>query len=211
MAVVQNPIIGRARGSVATTTFTTWKGLNVIKAKPISVSNPQSEGQLKQRGRLSFVSKMSRKVRQIIRRNFGLLAVGKTTFNAFSSANFDQYPLVRDMALPFNNTIELTSDRLVFSPNNLPYTADVVQSSVTQFSFSVSELGSSDELILSVVYVKKNAQRPAAFDFNDVLVGENVNAPTGEIVVGLPVTSVAYVTIFQRATKLSCQVFIGVA
>lgn len=34
MARVQNTLIGRASGSVGGATFTTWKGINVLKSKP---------------------------------------------------------------------------------------------------------------------------------------------------------------------------------
>jgi hypothetical protein len=33
MAIIQNPLIGRARKSLGNTTFATWKGLNILKQK----------------------------------------------------------------------------------------------------------------------------------------------------------------------------------
>jgi hypothetical protein len=37
MAVIQNPIIGRAKNKFANAIFTTWKGKNIIKSKIICV------------------------------------------------------------------------------------------------------------------------------------------------------------------------------
>ena len=49
MAVTQNPHIGRSKNAFATAVLTTWKGRNVMKGKPISVHNPDTPAQKKQR------------------------------------------------------------------------------------------------------------------------------------------------------------------
>ena len=49
MAVTQNTHIGRSKNAFATAVFTTWKGRNVMKGKPISVHNPDTPAQKKQR------------------------------------------------------------------------------------------------------------------------------------------------------------------
>lgn len=49
MARVQNTLIGRASGSVGEVVFLTWKGINVTRAKPSSVYNPDTIPQQRQR------------------------------------------------------------------------------------------------------------------------------------------------------------------
>mgnify|MGYP001093506808 CR=1 FL=1 len=87
MAITQNPIVGRARGKVSNNVFTTWKGLNVWKAKPITVSNPQTDGQLKQRSKFSILVAIASQLLAIVRIGFKEQAIGKTEVNAFNSTN----------------------------------------------------------------------------------------------------------------------------
>lgn len=49
MAITQNPIIGRARNQAGGMIFSKMYDKNVIRAKPITVKNPKSPGQTKQR------------------------------------------------------------------------------------------------------------------------------------------------------------------
>ena len=67
MAVTQNPHIGRSKNAFATAVFTTWKGRNVMKGKPISVHNPDTPAQKKQRSafgrRFNFGHVSSRGIR----------------------------------------------------------------------------------------------------------------------------------------------------
>ena len=87
MARVQNTLIGRASGSVGGATFSTWKGINVLKEKPITVANPRTEGQTAQRSRLSVMVAFYRTIAQIIQVGFSSLAIGKSQYNAFLGVN----------------------------------------------------------------------------------------------------------------------------
>lgn len=87
MAKVQNTLIGRASGSVGGATFTTWKGINVLKSKPESVANPRTLGQISQRNRLSIMVAVYRLIALAISIGFKTRAVGKSAYNAFVSAN----------------------------------------------------------------------------------------------------------------------------
>ena len=51
MARVQNTLIGRASGSVGQVVFLTWRLINVTRAKPTSVANPDTILQQQQRNR----------------------------------------------------------------------------------------------------------------------------------------------------------------
>lgn len=87
MAIVQNPIVGRAIGKVANSVFTKWKGRNIWKSKAISVANPQTDGQLKQRARFSIVVRLASILLSILRVGMKEQATTKTESNAFTSIN----------------------------------------------------------------------------------------------------------------------------
>ena len=85
MAVVQNALIGRTRGSIGGVTFSTQFGLNVAKSKAVSVANPNTDKQIMRRSALSQITAIGRQLLGIISVTFRSLAVGKSAYNAFSS------------------------------------------------------------------------------------------------------------------------------
>ena len=87
MARVQNTLIGRSSGSVGGTTFTTWKGINVLKAKAVTVANPQTLPQRQQRSRLAFMVNIYRTIAASLVIGFRSLAIEKSPYNAFMSTN----------------------------------------------------------------------------------------------------------------------------
>lgn len=93
MAIVQNPIIGKASGSVGGVTFTTWKGKNVLKSKPTSVSNPDTPAQKTQRSKLTLIVSVYRLIAAMVVIGFENLAIGKSIYNAFVSQNIQDATL----------------------------------------------------------------------------------------------------------------------
>jgi hypothetical protein len=87
MSLVSNPLIGRAKQSMGGATFTTWKGLQVLKNKATTVANPQTEGQINQRARLAILVRMFSFVSAVVKQGFKEMAVGMSEFNGFTSAN----------------------------------------------------------------------------------------------------------------------------
>lgn len=87
MAIVQNTLIGRSRKSVGGTTFSTWKGLNVLKSKPITVANPESDAQLMRRSALSQIVAIFRLIPAAVNAGFKKLAVHMSPYNAWASVN----------------------------------------------------------------------------------------------------------------------------
>ncbi|MDA3879128.1 MAG: DUF6266 family protein [Prolixibacteraceae bacterium] len=87
MTVVSNPLIGKSSGSVGGVTFTSWKGINVIKTKPAVVANPKSDKQTAQRAAFSSIVSIYRVMVSILVLGFKELAIKKSTFNAFVSVN----------------------------------------------------------------------------------------------------------------------------
>lgn len=87
MAKVQNPITGRSAGKYGNAVFTTWKGINVLKTKPLEVANPKSAGQVNQRGKFSSMVMYARMLLGLLQLSMKSLAVKRSEFNAFISQN----------------------------------------------------------------------------------------------------------------------------
>lgn len=60
MAVIKQGILGGGSGSVANVVMSSWKGIAIIKSKPLSVSNPNTAAQQAQRSEMTGVVAASR-------------------------------------------------------------------------------------------------------------------------------------------------------
>lgn len=85
--VVSNPLIGKSKQSMGNATFSTWKGINVLKEKPQSVANPNSDAQQQQRSAFTQIVAAFRLMPALVRAGFKKLAVKQSEFNAFTSYN----------------------------------------------------------------------------------------------------------------------------
>ena len=85
--IVQNTLIGRSKQSIGNVVATTLLGKNVLKAKPLTVANPKTEGQINQRAKLSAVVACARAISEVITIGFKEMAIGMYAFNAFVSTN----------------------------------------------------------------------------------------------------------------------------
>lgn len=90
MAVVQNPLIGRTKQKFSNAVFTTWKGINVLRSKPLTVANPNSPAQQASRAKFALSSKIGRRILEAIKKGFKSQAVGKSEINVFVSKNVNQ-------------------------------------------------------------------------------------------------------------------------
>lgn len=87
MAVVQNTLIGRARGRVGNAVFTTWKSLNILKQKPEIVANPRSAGQIVARARFVMLLQFGKLLRPILQMGMREYAGTMSWLNKFMSSN----------------------------------------------------------------------------------------------------------------------------
>jgi len=85
MAIVQNPLIGKSKQSVGGSTFTSWKGRNVLKSKPLEVANPKTIGQITQRNKLTLAVFVYRQIAGAILLGYKELAATISEYNAFIS------------------------------------------------------------------------------------------------------------------------------
>lgn len=87
LVVVQNPTIGRARQSKGAETFTTYKGLNVLKNKPFSVANPQTAGQRAQRNAMKLMVALYRLLKPFFNVGFKQAVNPLSPYNYFVQQN----------------------------------------------------------------------------------------------------------------------------
>lgn len=123
MAKPQNTLIGKTSGSVGGTTFSSWKGINVLKAKAEQVANPNTPGQQEQRTKLRKAVSVFRSAHDSIDVGMMQQAVKMSGYNAFVSANLKNGAFLGSTAMPIDDL-----SKLVISKGTLASTPFTVQS-----------------------------------------------------------------------------------
>jgi hypothetical protein len=88
MAITQNFLIGRTRKSAGGATFSTYKGLNIVKAKAVSVANPRTQGQVQNRNTIKELVAEFRRFPNVIRKAFAEAPNPISEFNQFVRENY---------------------------------------------------------------------------------------------------------------------------
>jgi len=132
MAVVQNPVIGQARNSAGGMIFQNWRGKKVMRARPITVSNPNTPAQQTQRNLMKTISLLGRQIISFIRLSFAEVAIGVTEYNVFVSRNINFVDPVTGGWLPGSTQDLWFSDGSLSSPINFSTTPV----DATHFGFS---------------------------------------------------------------------------
>jgi hypothetical protein len=117
LVVTQNPIIGRSKQSMGSNTFTTYKGLNVLKTKPFSVANPKTAGQRAQRNSLALLVELYRMFKVLFNIGFKQAANPLSPYNWFVKTNL---PNAVDSADP--DAPKLDFQNLMIAKGSLPST-----------------------------------------------------------------------------------------
>lgn len=90
MAVLKRGILGGFSGSVANVVGTSWKGIDVMRSKPLSVANPRTAAQTTQRGKFSQVVLVASELLvNVVKPLWDRFAQRKSGYNAFVKANID--------------------------------------------------------------------------------------------------------------------------
>ena len=87
MAITQNPIVGRMHGTLGNAVASKWKGRNTLRSKALTVANPQTDAQMKQRSKFDIVLGFARIFSVVIRVGFKEVATTISEYNAFMSEN----------------------------------------------------------------------------------------------------------------------------
>lgn len=92
MGVIKQGILGGYSGKVGPTVGSSWKGIAVMKTKPLSVANPRTAGQVAQRDKFSHIVADSRKIlTETIKPLWDRFAQKQSGYNAFVSENIKFY------------------------------------------------------------------------------------------------------------------------
>lgn len=85
-------ILGGIKGKVGNIVGSSWKGIPVVKAKPLSVANPQTAAQVAQRSRMTnIVAYLAPAVANFVKPLWDRFAVKMSGYNAFIKTNIDLF------------------------------------------------------------------------------------------------------------------------
>lgn len=155
MSVAQNPLTGRMRQKLGGIVFSTWKGINVVKGKPLTVANPKSDKQLMRRSALTQMVEIFRVIVAAVDLGFKEQAVHKSSYNAFTGYNLKN---AFDYSAPPAATLQI-HDVLVaqgtISPTPISTAALVYSTGVLTLTWPTSATDpgqSANDVAIAVVY-----------------------------------------------------------
>lgn len=80
--------LGKTRGSMGNFTTQNWKGINVARAKPVDVANPNTTAQQAQRRKFAILVLWSKMLGSVLNVGLSKAAIKQTVFNLFTSLAF---------------------------------------------------------------------------------------------------------------------------
>ena len=114
MAVTQNTLIGRSRQKIGGTVMRTWKGLNILQSKPLTVANPNSDAQQARRSALRQLVSMFRSYLSFIRIAFNEMPSGTTQWAQLMKYNLSSaFTFSPPNAVLQTNSLRLSSGTLI--------------------------------------------------------------------------------------------------
>lgn len=120
MGIIRRGILGGFSGKVANVVGSSWKGIAVMRALPLSVTNPKTVGQVEQRSAFSIISKFASSILTVwVKPLWDRSAQSMSGYNAFIQQNVDTVKV--DKKLDIKN--------LVMSKGKLGQTATTGQGS----------------------------------------------------------------------------------
>jgi hypothetical protein len=187
MAVTQNPIIGRSKQSLSNTVFSTWKGRNVIRAKPLEVANPRTLGQVTSRNKLKVLSGMAKGLRAAV--ILGLKSVSQlvTEYNSFVQANYENI-----VSSATTGEVTAFTSPIVLSANDDPATLPVL----TGVTVTSSTLTYTFSRAFTAAEVAKYTA--VAFQYNSTAILGSINTSCQEVALTAATTIVVPYTLEDR-------------
>lgn len=92
MAKIPQGILGGLSGRIGGVIGSSWKGINVVKTRPLSVANPRTVPQVKQRNKFSSVVKFGSEIlADFIKPYWDRFAVKQSGYNAFVAKNVESF------------------------------------------------------------------------------------------------------------------------
>ncbi len=122
MAIVENPKIGRTKGSVGNVVFFTRYGKNMIRTKPLEIKNPKTPGQEFSRDRFNKLLLILHQVLRYINVVYAGSVEGMSTYNRVMSINKKK--------CFFEGTTSIDPSLFVFCENDGSFVGNVVLHSI---------------------------------------------------------------------------------
>ena len=179
MAVTQNPLIGRASGSVANFVMGKWKDKHTVRSKPLTVANPRTDKQINHRNRFKMLISIYKIISTAITLGFVAVKSTMTELNGFVKANmtaaFTQNP---DGSFTLDPTFLKVSEGSLY----LPTLASNVNGANVDITWPTlippGNSGSATDYIV-VVALGSNGEAAEAVVFGDVLRSDGIaSVPT---------------------------------
>jgi len=152
MARILNGILGGLSGKVAGVVGGAWKGINYVRGYAIP-ANPQSAGQVAQRGKFSFSVTFAQSIlSSVINKFWEKMNAGMSGFNSFQKVNISQCDAVTGLTVN-NKTMQGSLESTTF----LTAEYDTVTGNINlTTSASVLGNGLATDKMLIVVFDKTN-------------------------------------------------------
>lgn len=92
MAKLKQGILGGISGTVGNVVGSSWKGIDVIKSKPLSVANPKTTAQTAQRTKFTNAVNFTRRIlTSIVKPLWDRFSIKQSGYNAFLRENIDLF------------------------------------------------------------------------------------------------------------------------
>jgi len=130
MAIVENPIIGRARKQLGNVVFYTLYDQNIIRSKPLSSKNPKTPDQRRVRKRFTKVTRLLRQVTVPIKTAYAGSVKGKSAFSQVMSINLKNCFI--------GNSINIDPSRFELCENDGSFVDNVVLASSMKNTITVT-------------------------------------------------------------------------
>lgn len=185
--------------------FTTqnWKGLNIARAKPVDVANPNTPAQQAQRRKFAILVIWSKMLGSVLNIGLSKAAIKQTVFNLFTSLAF------KNGAVTDNGTIATVDQGLISisSGSAVNIAAATVSSVASDVTVSVTSLlGSAppvDSVLYAAVVANDDPLNPKLIGFaNKVGITGNLVINCSQVINGSNVS--VYVFYVNSATNQPC-------
>jgi Family of unknown function (DUF6266) len=159
MARYNSVALGKARGSAGNVRFSIWKGIPVASQKPETVANPRTPKQLSARSRITALVSIFRKIPAFVDSVYSYLAIQKSAYNAWMSAQNKDTFLTFDAS---NICTGIIGGDLQIANQNLVIGSFSVSEGATSYTLTFAGLTPSRSYSIIV------ASQIGSSDFNEV-------------------------------------------
>jgi hypothetical protein len=152
MATFNQGIHGKFSGKVGNVIGSSWKGRGVMRIRPSSMSNPNTERQQQQRGKFGLIVRFIHAHNSLVKSGFKPWSNGLTPYNAAVSYN------LANAVTGEHPNISIAFDKVLISRGDLPPVSNLTATSTTPGALNLGWTGTTqlsgarpdDKLMVSV-------------------------------------------------------------